>query len=133
MVSAALARQSALRRKPGAKRVGSTDHEPAGVGGGREANYEHPDVAIQLNNLAYLYRSIGRYADAEPLLKEALAITERALGKEHPDTAISLSGLARLYRAMGRYRDAEPLLKQAIAISEKLVGREHPTVADLAL
>ena len=28
---------------------------------------EHPDVAQSLNNLAELYRSQGRYADAEPL------------------------------------------------------------------
>ncbi|MEH2379316.1 MAG: tetratricopeptide repeat protein, partial [Nostoc sp.] len=28
---------------------------------------EHPDVATSLNNLALLYKSQGRYADAEPL------------------------------------------------------------------
>ena len=41
-----------------------------------------------LNNLAHLYRAQGRYADAEPLYKRALAIREKALGPDHPDVAI---------------------------------------------
>jgi class 3 adenylate cyclase/tetratricopeptide (TPR) repeat protein len=94
-----------------------------------EFSREHPDVAIQLNNLAYLYRAAGRFAEAEPLLKEALAITAKVLGREHPDIAISLNSLARLYRATGRHADAEAALKEAIAISENMVGREHPAVA----
>jgi tetratricopeptide (TPR) repeat protein len=47
---------------------------------------DHPDVAIDLNNLALLYDNQGRYADAEPLYKRALAISEKALGPEHPTT-----------------------------------------------
>jgi class 3 adenylate cyclase/tetratricopeptide (TPR) repeat protein len=94
-----------------------------------EFSREHPDVAIQLNNLAYLYRAAGRLAEAEPLLKQALAITERALGREHPDIAISLNSLARIYRESGRYDEAASALKEAISISENMVGREHPAVA----
>jgi hypothetical protein len=37
----------------------------------------HPDVAVSLNNLASLYSIQGRYAEAEPLNKRALAIRER--------------------------------------------------------
>ena len=35
---------------------------------------DHPDVAISLSNLGFLYRDQGRYADAEPLLRRSLAI-----------------------------------------------------------
>ena len=35
---------------------------------------EYPRLAVWLNNLARLYRANGRYAEAEPLLKRALAI-----------------------------------------------------------
>jgi hypothetical protein len=46
---------------------------------------EHPDVATNLNNLAGLYDEQGRYVDAEPLYKRALAISEKALGPDHPN------------------------------------------------
>jgi DNA-binding winged helix-turn-helix (wHTH) protein/tetratricopeptide (TPR) repeat protein len=94
-----------------------------------EVARDHPDVALQFNNLAYLYAAAGQPGEAEPLLKEALAMGERALGRDHPDIAFSLNSLARLYRTTGRYNEAEPLLVEAIAISEKHLGREHPIVA----
>ena len=52
-----------------------------------------------LNNLAVLYDSPGRYADAEPLYKRSLAIGEKTLGPDHPDVAASLNNLADLYRS----------------------------------
>ena len=48
----------------------------------------HPDVAQSLNNLAELYSSQGKYAEAEPLYLQSLAIAEQALGKNHPNTII---------------------------------------------
>jgi len=42
----------------------------------RQLGPEHPDVATSLNNLAELYREQGRYAQAEPLQKRALAIVD---------------------------------------------------------
>ena len=41
---------------------------------------EHPDVATNLNNLAALYSDQSRYAEAEPLYQQALAIRDWALG-----------------------------------------------------
>lgn len=90
---------------------------------------EHPDVAIQLNRFAYLFRSARRFQEAEIVLKGALEITEAALGREHFDIAIALNGFARLYLEAGRVDEVEPLLLEAIAISERHVGRVHPTVA----
>jgi tetratricopeptide (TPR) repeat protein len=80
-------------------------------------------VAASLNNLAQLYQAQGRYADAEPHYKRALAIYEKALGPDHPNLAASLNNLAELYRAQGRYADAEPLYKRALAIKEKAKPR----------
>ena len=84
--------------------------------------------APSLNNLAELYRDQGRYAEAEPLYKRALAIREKALGPDHPDVGTSLNNLAELYRAQGRYAEAEPLYKRALAIREKALGPDHPDV-----
>ncbi len=69
----------------------------------------------------------GRYAEAEPLYREALAVTEQALGKEHPDYAIRLNNLAGLLRATGRQDEAEPLYREAVAVIEAALGGEHPT------
>ena len=85
-----------------------------------------PGCSHRLNNLAVLYQAQGRYAEAEPLCKRALAINEKVLGPEHPDVATSLNILAVLYWAQGRYAEAEPLYKRALAINEKALGPEHP-------
>src|SRR5262249_30460191 len=80
-------------------------------------------------NLAALYRDQGRYADAEPLYKRSLAISEKALGPTHPDVATTLNNLAEFYREQGRYADAEPLYKRALTLREKALGPDHPDVA----
>jgi tetratricopeptide (TPR) repeat protein len=54
----------------------------------------HPDVATSLNNLASLYKSQGKYSQAEPLLLEALEICERRLGENHPHTVTVRENLA---------------------------------------
>ena len=69
---------------------------------------EDPRLAKSLNNLAEVYSAQGRYANAEPLFKRALAIYEKALGPEHPNVATGLNNLALLYNAQGRYAEAEP-------------------------
>ena len=48
---------------------------------------EHPDIALNLNNLAELLRATNRLAEAEPLYRRALAIDEKSFGPEHPNVA----------------------------------------------
>jgi len=86
----------------------------------------HPDTAQSLNNLAGLYRSQGRYGEAEPLYLEALAIRKAELGDRHPDTAGSLFNLAELYHQTKRHHQALPLIQEAIAIYIPALGAEHP-------
>jgi CHAT domain-containing protein/Tfp pilus assembly protein PilF len=83
-----------------------------------------------LNDLALLYLQQDRYADAEPLLKRALAVREKALGPDHPTVAPELNNLAKLYDDQNRYADAELLYKRALAIHEKWRGPEHPRFAN---
>jgi CHAT domain-containing protein len=73
-----------------------------------------------------LYDSQGRYAEAEPLYKEALQLSEKVLGKEHPSTLSYVNNLALLYQSQGRYAEAEPLYKAALQLSEKVLGASHP-------
>jgi tetratricopeptide (TPR) repeat protein len=66
------------------------------------------------------------YAGAEPLLRRALAINEKALGPDHPDTVGSLNSLAVVLELKGDYAGAEPLYRRALAIDEKALGPDHP-------
>ncbi|HTK05813.1 MAG TPA: FxSxx-COOH system tetratricopeptide repeat protein, partial [Ktedonobacteraceae bacterium] len=88
-----------------------------------------PEASRLLNQAGeYLYGR-ARYAEAESLCEQALAIREQTLGPEHPDTATSLNNLARFYHAQGRYTEAEPLYVRALSIREKALGPEHPNTA----
>ena len=71
-----------------------------------------------------LYLDQGKLADAEPLLKRALTIREKALGADHPDVATSLEALGWLYAKQGKLAEAEPLLKRAISTYESTLGAE---------
>jgi tetratricopeptide (TPR) repeat protein len=66
----------------------------------------------------------GQFAEAERLLKRALAIQEKASGPEHLYTADRLDDLAKLYKVQENYAVAERLLKRALAIREKALGAE---------
>jgi len=90
---------------------------------------DDPRLATTLNHLALFYDAQGKYAEAEPLYKRALAIREKILGPEHPRLAITLNNLALFYRAQGKYAEAKPLYKWMLAIWEKALGPEHPRVA----
>ena len=45
-----------------------------------------PNVARDLNNLAQLLQATNRLAEAEPLMRRALAIDEQSYGKDHPES-----------------------------------------------
>ena len=70
---------------------------------------DHFDLVYGINNLGLIYISLHRHSEAEPLLKRALAIRERALGPDHPDVAASLDNLAELYAHQTRHAEAEAL------------------------
>jgi tetratricopeptide (TPR) repeat protein len=74
-------------------------------------------------------QGVAAYREAEPLLREAVAVGEKTLGRAHPDVANKLNSLAHLLWTTGRYAEGEELYREAIAISEKLLGRDHPDVA----
>jgi len=129
-VTNALAGEAAWKRENQAglaaykqgKYAESTRHLKAALQAAESFGATDKRFAASLNNLAMLYRSQGRYAEAEPLYKRAFAIWEKTLGPEHPYTAQSLDNLAELHLAQGQYREAETLFKQALAIKESTLG-----------
>jgi len=88
----------------------------------------HNEFAVALSWRARLYREQGQFADAEPLYKRALAITEKALGPDHLEVSGRLNSLALMYDDAGRTADAEPLYKRSLEIAEKALGPDHTDV-----
>jgi tetratricopeptide (TPR) repeat protein len=81
------------------------------------------------NELALLYRNLGRYEDAAKLLESALESALSHFGELHPNVAVSRSNLAIVYQALGRYEDAAKLLESALESDLSHFGELHPNVA----
>jgi tetratricopeptide (TPR) repeat protein len=71
----------------------------------------------------------GKYAAAQPLYEQALAIRRRLLSDEHPDTAESYNNVAYNLYAQGKYAAAQPLYETALAIRRRLLSEDHPHTA----
>ena len=88
-----------------------------------------PKLANNLNNIANVYRTQGKYEEAEENYKRAVVILENSVGPQHPNLATVLNNLAVLYRKQGKYKEAESLYRRALTIVEKALGPEHRNVA----
>jgi tetratricopeptide (TPR) repeat protein len=72
------------------------------------------DYAANLNNLAGLYRSQGREAEAERLYLEAIANYRTSDGiQATQELSASLDNLANLYNSQGREEEAKQLYIEA--------------------
>ena len=97
---------------------------------------EHPGLADALYDLALRLRYANLNAEAEPVVRNALAICERTLGSEHADLSAGLRLLDHILVSLqwshGIYRlgEREALHRRALAIDEKALGPEHPDLAD---
>ena len=84
-----------------------------------------PRCRHALNNLAELYQAQGRYGEAEPLFKRALAIHEKALGPDHPDVATDAQQPGRAVPSPGPLRRGRAALSSAPSPSTR--RRSAPT------
>src|SRR5262245_12761198 len=92
---------------------------------------QRPDVgrSLALDAQGQQRTAAGRYAEALKLLREALAIRQKALGESHPSTATSTNNVALCLQALGKPSEALPLFQKALAIREKALGESHPDTA----
>ena len=72
-----------------------------------------------------LYREQGKYTQAEPLIRRALAIREKALGPEHAQVATVLENYAALLHKFNRDAEADKMGARAQAIRAKH-AQENP-------
>jgi tetratricopeptide (TPR) repeat protein len=105
--------------------------------------FEHAEERGQRNaaslssRIGKYFLQVARYAEARPLLQDAVAYAETVHGPDHPDTAIALANLARLLKCQGDLAAARLLTERVLAMTETLRGPDHPHTAaaldDLAL
>jgi tetratricopeptide (TPR) repeat protein len=81
------------------------------------------------NELGRLYHGKERHAEAEPLMRCALAIDKASYGPDYPFVAADLNNLASLLQDTNRPAEAEPLYRRALAIFEASFGPDYPFVA----
>jgi tetratricopeptide (TPR) repeat protein len=86
----------------------------------------HEEVARALDGLAALRLDAGAPAEAERLLRDALAITQT---KHDALTGIVLRSLARSLREQGRVEEAREEITRAIAVLRSSVGDDDPDLA----
>jgi tetratricopeptide (TPR) repeat protein len=70
----------------------------------------------------------SRFAEAEPLLRESIAIAESPQGTRDADYAQRLNNLGVILRAQGRTAEAERLFRQAVEVDRTVLGERHPDV-----
>jgi tetratricopeptide (TPR) repeat protein len=70
-----------------------------------------------------------RFEEAEVVAREALDLSERALGPQHVHVATSLENLSLSLQKQERPVEAEPLLLRALAIREASLGPQHADIA----
>ena len=81
------------------------------------------------SGLANVMCALGRYREAEVMLKDALTVAEETFGWKHGEAANVLNDMASLYREVGGFEKAFRLDRRALAIAQTTLGPDHPTVA----
>ena len=91
---------------------------------------KHPNTAIALVNLSHLLYSTDQFADAEPLMREALKLMEDIHGPDDPMVAIPLSNLASLLiKDANSAEEAMSLFQRALRIQKAEYGQNSPEMA----
>jgi tetratricopeptide (TPR) repeat protein len=93
---------------------------------------EQPVVRARLlDTIGRVYHSLGDYAGAEAVLREALEVRQRELGASHADVAASLHHLASLLHDKGVYPEAEQHYTAALMMRRSLLGANDPLIAEI--
>jgi Tfp pilus assembly protein PilF len=79
---------------------------------------QSPEAGVRLATVLGKQRE---YAEAEPLLRRALALS--------PENPSILNNLAVLLDSEGRFGEAQPLIMQSMVVAYKTLGPEHPETA----
>jgi serine/threonine protein kinase/Tfp pilus assembly protein PilF len=82
-----------------------------------------------METMGRVYRNLGLYDQAAPILEKSLSLKREAYGEDHLEVSAGLHTLAVLYDTQGKFEKAESSFRESLAIKEKLLGQDHPDVA----
>jgi non-specific serine/threonine protein kinase/serine/threonine-protein kinase len=99
----------------------------------RQDLQDQPEVQARLmDTMGRVYRNLGLYDQARPLLEEAVEIQTGEREGENVALSRTLIDLGNLLKSEGEYDAAQPLLEKALEIRETALGPDHADVAHAA-
>lgn len=90
-----------------------------------------PGMGASYNNLAVLYKDMGKYTESEDYMDMAVRTIREAHGENSVQYAIALNNQAILFQTIGRYPEAEKLLVESIRIATGQLGEKSPNYVRL--
>ena len=89
-----------------------------------------PEIQAELYlTLGGIYQKLGKFDQADSLLRSALDQRERIFGGNHPQVAESLVALGLLRVDQAQWDDAERLVRDGLAMSKRDLPAGHPDIA----
>jgi tetratricopeptide (TPR) repeat protein len=82
----------------------------------------------QLTGLVQQHAAQSQWAEAEPMLREKMALQDKLLGKESLDTADSLIELGAALLAQRKWTESESTLRAGIAMENKFMKKGDPSL-----
>ncbi len=84
--------------------------------------------ARMMLTIGRVYRQLGAYEEARPMLVDALAIRRQHMPQD-PDTVAYIDQLARLHHDLAELDEAEALFRESLELRREQLGPDHPHVA----
>ncbi len=92
---------------------------------------DQPGVrAAMMETIGNVYRNLGLYRQALPLVEESLAIRRR-LGEDDPEVAQAINSLANLLVSTGDLDRAEALYREALEARRRIFSDSHDSVMSI--
>jgi len=79
-----------------------------------------------MEDLARCNWRMGRYSEAEQVMRKILELRTRSLGEEHHETLSCMCNLAVVLCQQGRLSEGEELFVNVLDIQRRVLGPEHP-------
>ena len=92
---------------------------------------DHPEALVARNNLAKLYLTSGKHAEAVTAYRAIVADAQAKLGKKHFYTAIFLGNYGDALRQTG-HADAVAVLEDALVRCSAALGADHERTKKVA-